>query len=39
MQMGKYNFEESMGTAFILLLLCYFLFQLPQWILRTNVRT
>lgn len=39
MQMGKYNFEESMGTALILLLLCYFLYQLPQWILRTNVRT
>lgn len=39
MQMGKYNFEESMGTALILLLLCYFIYQLPQWILRTNVRT
>ncbi|MBX9785921.1 MAG: ABC transporter permease subunit [Alphaproteobacteria bacterium] len=39
MQMGKYNFEESMGTALILLLLCYLLYQLPHWVLRTNVRT
>lgn len=38
-QMEKYHFEEGMGTALILLLLCYFLYQLPQWILRTNVRT
>ncbi len=37
-QMGR-HFEKCMGTAFILLLLCYFLYQLPHWILRTHDRT
>ncbi|OJW51166.1 MAG: hypothetical protein BGO67_12640 [Alphaproteobacteria bacterium 41-28] len=37
-QMGR-HFEKCMGTALILLLLCYFLYQLPHWILRTHDRT
>ncbi len=34
-QMGR-HFEESMGTAFVLLICCYFLYQLPHWILKTH---
>ncbi len=37
-QMGR-HFEKCMGTALILLVLCYFLYQLPHWILRTHDRT
>ncbi len=33
------HFDESMGTALILLTLCYFLYQLPHWILKTYDRT
>ncbi len=37
-QMGR-HFEKCMGTALILLLLCYFLYQLPHWILKNHDRT
>ena len=33
------QFDEGMGTAFILLFLCFFLYQLPSWILRIYDRT
>lgn len=37
-QIGYY-FNESMGTACVLLFACYFLYQLPHWILRPYDRT
>ncbi|MBY0501098.1 MAG: hypothetical protein K2P93_03750 [Alphaproteobacteria bacterium] len=37
-QMGR-HFNEGMVTAFLLLIFCYFLYQLPQWILKTHDRT
>jgi thiamine transport system permease protein len=32
-QMAR-HFDESMGTALVLLLVCYFLYQLPHWMLK-----
>lgn len=33
------HFEEGLVTALVLLLLCYFLYQFPHWILKVHDRT
>lgn len=37
-QMAR-HFDESMGTALVLLIVCYFLYQFPHWVLKYDDRS